>query len=171
MCLRSERVRKMWTWNAELHSGVARAFASPIQDIDRWCHNFENAPYDPVIGKVLCVCAASAIARAVLADQPEQDAEATSALDLLDQWIDDPTDERFDQICAIISPEDEEPPDLGPHGVGFWALRTATSSVGNYEAGWALSSTCGSAESAGVSNEQLRLIVERAVFARRLKRD
>ena len=45
------------------------------------------------------------------------------AVDLLVNWIDDPTEERFERICSLIF-DDREPPDHNPdpHGVIAWAL-------------------------------------------------
>lgn len=130
-----------------------------------WCHRLESSAAHAIVGKVLCVCAAAAVARTVLAAQPGAGPECAAALALLDQWIDDPTEDRFRQICDTIFSEGELP-DLGPGGVAWWALRTATSSVGNYEAGWALASTCGPAVDAGFTPAELRGVVERALLAR-----
>jgi hypothetical protein len=137
---------------------------APPTAVGGWCAQLESAA-DALTGKVLCVCAAVGVARAVVSacsDCPEQ---AGAALDLLEGWIDDPTEERFDQICATIFPEGELPT-LDPHGVVWWALRTATSSVGNGEAGWALASTCGAAETAGFTPELLRDVAEQELAAR-----
>lgn len=100
------------------------------------------AASDAVTGKVLCVIAGIAIARAVITKVPgaiERQAEASQLLDLADAWIDEPTDERFDQITAFLFDDEREltePND--PLKVVWRALRIASSSVGNYEAGWAL---------------------------------
>src|SRR3712207_1975500 len=127
-----------WTWDGEAHTRVAHVLSQPSTGLG-WCGQLETAAADAVVGKVLCVCAAAAVARAVLASCPDTSPQAAIALELLVQWIDEPTDERFERICSIIFAEGE-PPDLDPHGVVWWVLRTATSSVGNYEAGWALES-------------------------------
>jgi hypothetical protein len=128
----------------------------------KWCAQLETSAEDAVVGKVLCVCAAAAIAKEVLAADPEA---RPQGVDLLVRWIDDPTDERFERISSLIFGEGELP-DLDPHGVVSWALRAATSSVGNLEAGWALETVCSSAVSAGFSPEQLRVIVERNLLSR-----
>lgn len=149
-----------WTWDTAAHPGVASALAGPD-----WCDRLEGAATDALVGKVLCVCAALAVARHVVGE-PVEDPLTAEALDLLARWIDDPTEERFHRICGtIFGPE--EPAEIGPHGVGWWALRTAISSVGNYEAGWALSAVCSAAEAAGVTPEAARVSAERAVLARR----
>jgi hypothetical protein len=155
-----------WSWNSQEHSDVARVLAGPVTDRDQWCDKLETAPQDAVVGKVLCVCAASAIARAVLSGGSAPDPEAERALELLDCWIDDPTEERFERICSLLF--GDETPELGAEGVVSGALRTATSSVGNYEAGWALSGTCESAARSGLNNEQLRTIAAHAVLSRRI---
>ena len=102
---------------------------------------------DPITGKVLCACAAMGIARGVMRDSKFNSQQATDALVLLQQWIDDPIDERFDRICSLLFGVDA--PVLDQFGVTGWSLRVATSSVGNYEAGWALSGTCEAALKAG----------------------
>jgi len=48
----------------------------------------------------------------------------------------------------------------------WWTLRTATSSVGNYEAGWALSAVSKAAEKSGLGTNKQQKIVEQALFAR-----
>jgi hypothetical protein len=87
------------------------------------------------------------------------------AVDLLGRWIDDPTDERFERICSFVFGEGM-PPHLDPHGVIWRALRTATSSVGAFEAGWALATVCSAAIDAGFDPEQLRGIVKQELLSR-----
>jgi hypothetical protein len=156
---------KRWTWDEAAHAVVADVLASPSTacNLDDWCDRLETAPRDAVVGKLLCVCAAAAIARAVVAAWDDT-SQSINALDLLDRWIDDPTDEAFDQITTLIF--DEGTAD-GLHTTSRWALRTATSSPGNYEAGWALAATCSAALEAGVGLEDLRAIAARAVLSRR----
>lgn len=149
-----------WTWDAEAYPDVASALAA----LD-WCDRLENAASDPLVGKVLCVCAALGVALHVVGELGA-DSRTADALDLLARWIDDPSEERFDRICGTIFGPDE-PAQIGPYGVGWWALRTATSSVGNFEAGWALGSACGAAEAAGFTPEGVRVVAQRAVLARR----
>jgi hypothetical protein len=83
--------------------------------------------------------------------------QADAALDLLGRWIDDRSDQRFERICSLIFKE--RAPEFDPHGVVWWALRTATSSAGNVEAGWALGGACAAAVEAGFTPEQLRSVV------------
>jgi hypothetical protein len=117
-----------------------------------------------VVGKVLCVCAASFIARLVLGGQGGDVSQASDALELLDRWIDEPTDERFDRICEIIFEEDW--PESAANNVAWWALRTATSAVGCAESAWALSGACDEASKAGLTLEQLLAAAEQAVASR-----
>jgi hypothetical protein len=156
-----------WTWSATAHPRVEDAVSKPSTDLE-WCGQLETSAEDAVVGKVLCVCAAAAVARAVLAADPVARPLGVEAVDLLVDWIDDPTEERFERICSLIF-DDREPPDHNPdpHGVIAWALRTATSSVGNFEAGWALETTCSAAVSAGFSPEQIRRIVEQELLSRK----
>lgn len=155
---------EVWTWDEELHPDVVGVFSFIAPEL-AWCDRLETAPSDPVVGKVLCVCAALEIAREVMAAQGDNNQQAADALELLACWIDDPTEDRFKNIYSLIF--GDESTDLGPEGVGSWALRTSTSSVGNYEAGWALSGTCHAAQRAGFSEQRLREVSERAVLARR----
>ena len=155
-----------WTWEPWAHPTVVTLLAEPATDLS-WCDRLDDAPTDPVVGKVLCVCAAAAIARAVLTVGPGVGPAASDALTLLDAWIDDPIKERFDRICGLIFPP-EQSPDFDPYGLVWWTLRTATSTAEGYgEAGWALATTCGAAIRAGFDPDQLRAIAERAVLARR----
>jgi hypothetical protein len=155
-----------WTWEPWVHPRVASLLAEPAADLG-WCVRLDHAPTDSVVGKVLCVCAAVAISREVLAAGPGVGPAASDALALLDGWIDDFTEERFRRICGLIFPPDQSP-DFDPHGLVRWALRTATSTAEGYgEAGWALETTCSGAVRAGLSVDQLRAIAERAVLARR----
>jgi hypothetical protein len=87
-------------------------------------------------------------------------------LDLLGRWIGDPTEDRFERIGALLFDERELWPDTDPHGIVWWALRTATSSVGNYEAGWALNGVCRAAMAAGFKDETLREIVKNELISR-----
>jgi hypothetical protein len=152
-----------WTWDAQEHPSVAGALVAPAADLD-WCDRLETAPGDAIVGKVLSVCAAAAIAQEVLAARGSDGPQAAAALELLDHWIDEPTDERFAHICSLIF--GEETPELDPHGVVWWALRTATGSVGNFEAGWALGSLCSAASEAGLTAEQMRATAERVLSSR-----
>ncbi|NQT40206.1 MAG: hypothetical protein HQ581_22125 [Planctomycetes bacterium] len=133
-----------------------------------WCDQLESAPADAIVGKVLCVCAGMGIARTVLAAELKDClCKAAESLEVLSEWVDCPTDERFEHICALIFDEEQPlPDDLDPHGVVWWAIRVATSSVGNYEAGWALTSLCNAAMKVGFDNESLREIARRELLSR-----
>ncbi len=155
---------KSWSWDEVIHSNVMGVLAAPADDLPKWCNRLETAPTDAVVGKVLCVCGAVAIAQKLIANSPETTSEEEDILELLNQWINNPTDERWEHICNLL--EDEKTEEFGPYGVLWWALRTATSSVGNYEAAWALASTCGAAEAMGYSSEDLCRIVERELCSR-----
>jgi hypothetical protein len=155
-----------WTWSASAHPRVEGAVSKPSTGLE-WCGQLETAAEDAVVGKVLCVCAAAAVARAFLAADPVPSPLGAEDVELLVSWIDDPTEERFERICSLL--DDGEPPDHNPdpYGVIAWALRTATSSVGNFEAGWALETTCNAAIDAGFSPEQIRKIVKQELLARK----
>src|SRR5947207_15944221 len=90
-----------WTWDALAHPRVPIVLAGPAEG-HAWCDELETAATDPVVGKVLCVCAAAAVARAVLASGQGSGQQAAEALELLDRWIDEPKDERFERICGLI---------------------------------------------------------------------
>jgi hypothetical protein len=125
-----------WAWDSRAHPEVMRVFEGPCPDLE-WCGHLEKAPGDATVGKVLCVCAAMAIARKVLAADlaVANDRDEIAPLGLLGEWLDDPTEERFARICALIFDDGQPSLDPDPDGVVTWALRTATSSVGNGEAG------------------------------------
>jgi len=155
-------VDKRWTWDARANPKIERVLAIPASDLG-WCGQLETATTCATVGKVLCVCAVAAVAREIArrcgAGQPVAD-----ALDLLLCWIEAPTEERFECICSLIF--DRGGAELDQYGVVWWALRTATSSVGNFEAGWALEATCSAALDAGLTAEQMRMIVERELVSR-----
>ena len=151
-----------WTWDAGVHPKVERVLAIPASDLG-WCGQLETATTCATVGKVLCVCAAAAVAREI-ARRCGAGQSVIDALDLLVLWIEDPTDERFESICSLIF--DQGGTEFDQCGVIWWTLRTATSSVGNFEAGWALEATCGAALDAGLTAEQLRMIVERELLSR-----
>lgn len=151
-------VGERWMWDVSSLSKIAAALADPD-----WCDHLERAGPDALTGKVLCVCAALGVAREV--SRGCDDPFASEALVLLARWIDDPTEERFGRICDTIFGSDERP-ELGPHGVVWRALRTATSSVGNSEAGWALGAVCGAAGEIGFDSESIRGFAEQEVLSR-----
>src|SRR4051812_21771224 len=93
----------LWTWDARANPDVLRLLEEPVTGLE-WFDRIENAPTDATDGKVLCVCAAVAIAREVLAAQVGLAGahQASEAFDLVRRWIDEPTDERFDRICSLI---------------------------------------------------------------------
>jgi hypothetical protein len=162
-----------WKWDTRKHPRVVGVLADSTFG-EGWCDKLETAATDAAVGKMLCVCAAAAIARKVadaerLAKEDPQ--QAVDALDLLGSWIDGPSDERFERICALIFPQGGQPVDPMPPRVAWWALRTATSSVGNSEAGWALEATCDAAASAGFTPQELLAIVKQELFSRRSRRD
>src|SRR5688572_14023717 len=90
-----------WTWDVRAHPDVAGVLAAPASDLE-WCRRLETAAADATVGKVLCVCAAAGVAREVLANRHGATQQAANALGLLDQWIDEPTDERFERICSLV---------------------------------------------------------------------
>jgi hypothetical protein len=153
----------LWTWDAQEHPGVAGVLAVPPTTLG-WCNRLETAPRDAIVGKVLCACAALAIAQKVLTTLDRDDPQAAAAMELLNRWIDDPTDERFDRICSLIF--DEGSPEFDPYGIVWWALRAATSSVGNFEACWALEAVCDAALKAGLTPEHLQPVVEQELSSR-----
>jgi hypothetical protein len=151
-------VSERWTWNAVEHPSV-----SAVLKTCNWYSQLESAASNALTGKVLCVCAALAAARHVV--EAVTDQQATLALDLLESWIDDPTEDRFDCICDTIFGVDKSV-EIGPQGVGWWALRTATCSLGNGEAAWALGTVCSAAEVAGFDSEVVRGVAKFELMAR-----
>src|SRR5262245_57172076 len=106
-----------WTWSATAHPRVEGVVSQPSTGLE-WCGQLETSAEGALVGKVLCVCAAAAVARAVSAADPVRRPLGAEALNLLVCWIDDPTEERFERICSLIFDE-KEPPDFNsdPHGV------------------------------------------------------
>ena len=147
-----------WTWAASSRPSIDAVLADP-----EWCDRLERAGPDALTGKVLCACAALGVAREVT--RGWADPAAVEALALLAAWIDDPTEERFNRINDTIFGSGEQP-ELGPHEVAWCALRTATSSVGNSEAGWALSAVCEGAAQAGFGPEVVRSFAARELLSR-----
>ena len=58
-----------WTWSASAHPRV-ESVVSKRSTSFKWCGQLETSAEDAVVGKVLCVCAAAAVARAVSAADP-----------------------------------------------------------------------------------------------------
>lgn len=154
----------IWTWNPQEHPRVLLALdVSPTDN--EWCYRLEDSAEDAVVGKVLCVCASLLIAQTVTSAEKESGIINTEALKVLEEWIDIPTEERFQEICSkIFNDDNAQSPNL--HPVCWWALRTATASVGNLEAGWALSSTCSASFAAGFEYQLLQDISRNAVLNR-----
>lgn len=142
-----------WTWDAIKHPGVLKVFSSNTSTC-QWFYDLETDASDAVTGKVLCVVAGVAIAHAIITKEfleHEQLQESLALLDLADDWIDNPTDQRFDQITQFLFGDGSEWEELGDPGEVVWsALRIATSSIGNFEAGWALGLVVDYAHSASV---------------------
>src|SRR4051812_36811336 len=100
--------RPVERWSAAVPTDLTW-LATPATDLE-WCGRLERATPDVTVGKVLCVCAAAAVARFVLTGNPHSAlGAATDALALLNDWIDDPTDGRFERICSIIFAVGEAP--------------------------------------------------------------
>jgi hypothetical protein len=158
-----------WTWDDRTHPQVMGILDMPSGDLG-WCDGVENAPTDALVGKVLCVCVGMAIAREVVSAElggTDTFGKAMEPLDLLDQWVDRPTDERFQRICALLFDKKHGwATDFDGHGVVWWALRVATSSVGNFEAGWALHNVCSAAIESHFSDTGLREIAKRELVSR-----
>jgi hypothetical protein len=152
-----------------VHPDVCR-FVDVQNGAHEWCAHIESSATDAVVGKVLCTCAALAIAKEVITTQAsgaEIRHKAAEPLELLDQWIDSPTQERTERICDLLYDDKQAwSDDLDPYGVVWWSLRVAMSSVGNFEAGWALETLCSAANEAGFDDETVREIARSALFAR-----
>ncbi len=142
-----------WVWDVTDHPGVSNVLSSAAST-RRWPDDLETAASDAVTGKVVCVVVGLAIARSIIEKHfsgDERSRESVALLDLADAWIDDPTDERFDQITRFLFDDERRWSESGdPLKVAWGALRIATSSVGNYEAGWALRIVVDDADAASV---------------------
>lgn len=159
--------RAMWTCRKQDNPSVVELLeADDDGSTNAWTDSLETAADDAVEGKVLCVCAALAIARHVHGEQQPLLAGGVAPLTLLEQWIDDPTNERFEQITQLLFVNRRIGVGPLPDRISWWALRVATASVGNYEAGWALRSLCENAAKLGVTPQEMRAHGLRAVSER-----
>ncbi len=157
----------MWTCRKQDNPSVVELLdADDDGATTAWAESLETAALNALEGKVLCVCAALAIARHVHGEQQPLLADGVAPLRLLEHWIDEPTNERFEQITQLLF--DNRRTGIGPipDRISWWALRVATASVGNFEAGWALRSLCDNAVKLGVSPEEMRAHGLRAVQER-----
>jgi hypothetical protein len=146
-----------WTWSAHEYPEVISLLDRPSEN-SAWWDDLERA-CDPIGCKVLSVIAAASIARDSLANASEHERhiEDSRALDLVEAWIDDPTDERSERICVMIFGEERDAAkraDLSR--VVWWTLRTATASVDAPEASWALQSLCQNLAETGIAEAWLR---------------
>jgi hypothetical protein len=155
---------KKWFWDNQQNSHVEDLLIDASID-PAWRHRLEKSADDPLVGKLLCVCAAIGIARTVF--PPESPSDARAALEILESWVDNPTTDSFGILCRLIF--DDTVGNTGndlPEAV-WWAIRTATSSVGNYEASWALSGAWDAAVRAGASSALLGRAIQDALLSRR----
>lgn len=150
---------ELWAWDSRREPGVYAAF-DVSGDLD-WCDSLEDAPEDAVDGKVACTVAALGVVESVLEKTGELNrADVQMARATLRTWIGTGSDDAADQVFALaFSGDEEEPPT--PRGrelpeVLSWALRCATSSVGNYEAGWALRGCAQRALDLGLTPQALK---------------
>jgi hypothetical protein len=137
-------MQTFWTWSASDAPDVKALLMSPLQDLE-WCHSL-NTTKQVVTGKVLTVCAALSIAREYLQhkDSKQITSDDFEALEFLEAWINEPTIDRFEQICLMLFGEEEtNEPYTNLNPVVWWALRTATSSIdGCGEIEWVLENLC-----------------------------
>ena len=159
---------KQWSWDAQKHSHVQDVLMDASIDPE-WCDRLEKSTDDTVVGMLLCVCAATAIARAVFLAESSiaGPSEARAPLELLENWIDNPTAESFEGLCRFIFEDAEANTGNDLPEAVWWAIRTAASSAGNYEASWALRGTWDAAMRAGASPAQLARVMQNAVLSRR----
>ena len=150
-----------WTWDPALNPKVVAILSGGGEG--EWYDSLESAANDCVVGKVICVCAARAMACEAL-KQPGIDPASAEALDLLGRWIDAPSDERFEGLRWRAY--DDDSPEFDSHGCVWWAIRTAMSAVGFTGASWALSSAFAAAEAAGLGRDQIRQAAFQEIAAR-----
>jgi hypothetical protein len=58
-----------WTWDPQAHPRIVSLLADSAGGVG-WCMRLDRDLRDPVVGKILCVCAAAGVAREVLAVGP-----------------------------------------------------------------------------------------------------
>jgi hypothetical protein len=136
-----KKKKQYWTWSSEDYPSVLKVFSEAENQSSReWYDQLETAA-DCLTGKVLCVCAGIALARTVIEKKfidHKETQEANELLDELDKWIDYPTDERNDYIAKFLFEDQLDYTEDTPLETVWSALRIATSSLGNYEAGYQL---------------------------------
>ncbi len=147
-----------WSWEPQEQPKIVELLNKPTRGRG-WCDRLDEAN-GHVTGKVLTVCAALSIARESVSTKPALQAvrDDLAALALLDEWIDDPSDERFERICRMIFGDRDEPDAAAElsHAV-WWALRCATAHPdGCGESAWALEALCDSMVELGSTEEWLQ---------------
>jgi hypothetical protein len=155
------RRRGLWMWSQQELPNLLSRFDHPFST--DWCDQLEGAANDSVTGKVLCVCVAWELAREVTFTADSVHEPSVNALCSLGEWIDDPTEERFESIRRLVF---EEGSQVEPQLVVWWALRVATSAVGCKEAAWALQAACDEAMKTGLDFQRIQVIAKRAVMRR-----
>jgi len=151
-----------WRWSGTEHPRVD-ALLGILESGQEWDFELETVADDARVGKMLCVCAAAAVARYTV----EQAGARADELDVLDAWVDAPTEELLASIWKrVLHGRLDRTSDVDD--VVWWALRSATASVGDFEAGWALEMTCEAALRRGVTAGRVKAIVRRALAGRRL---
>jgi hypothetical protein len=130
---------------------VASLLAGTSHD-DGWCASLEQLVVDPIVGKVLCVCASIGIAHSVVTRAGSK--HLLPVLSLLNAWVDQPSDHHFRELEQFLASFEPLPEDSAAETI-WWALRSATCTVGNFEAEWALHSACSAAARAGLSPREI----------------
>ncbi len=145
----------MWTCRAADNPLIVELIDGATKGSEAWFERLECEAESALHGKVLCVCAGAVIARRALVAEPGSPL-SEQALALLEGWIDEPTEARFAHIAALLFGDDGGGPQPELDEIAWWALRVATSSVGNFEAGWALGALCDVALNRGLAFEEVR---------------
>lgn len=164
----SELDRQRWSWSVSANPDVSTALAASECNSD-WCYGLEASAAEAVTGKVICVVIAIAIAREHLQTQFQLHRELQEGLRLLDfaeSWVDNPTNETFEQIEKWLFDSSTSVSEDGPLRTTWGVLRAVTSAPGCKEAAWALAMVVDDAKAGGLDVPALarKSLTERSTF-------
>jgi|GEM_PF-5005052 len=146
--------KSRWTWAQSDCPALAAVLALPTGD---WRKALADAR-DAVVGKVLHVCAAASISSAYLRESKEKTSSRDrAAIDLLEAWIDAPSEARSRSICELLFTDGDALPVQELAAPVWWALRTSTAHLdGCGEVEWAFEGLCESMLELGFTEDEVR---------------
>ncbi len=158
----------MWSWQSDENPDLVSLLRGPLPQTG-WTELVEGVLTSGVVHKLVCLSAGLSIARTLCSSQQASSRpDDERVLRLVEDWLDDPTDEAFEAICAGLfgEPDDAEvSPKFDCHDVVWWAARISTASVLVPEATWALESLILNARDA-MSHARIRDAALAGILAR-----